>query len=280
MGLDYYAILNVQRSATTHEIKLAYRKLALRLHPNRQMYPQHPNPRPEGTFDLPLPTLPEKTYWEVLNESYDVLSSPLRREVFDQYGEEGLKQGVAAPSGYIAPYRYHCHSMKTYFDFFGSFSPFADLIDAVTKPPLLYNVKEGVGVKHKDPPIERLLHLDLKEVFNGGLKQVKIKRNELIDATRTETEEKEATLSVPIAPGVLEGTRISFTEAGDQSRTRVSADVVFIVCDNAHETFKRDKWNLHMDYKISLKEALTGFKITVNTIDGRKLEALSTAVVR
>jgi DnaJ homolog subfamily B member 13 len=279
MGLDYYAVLDVPRSASIYDIKLAYRKFALRLHPERKNYPQHPNPRPEGTFDLPLPTLPEKSYWEVLNEAYDVLSNSLRREVYDQYGEEGLKRGVAAPHGHISPYCYHGEPMRTYFEFFGSYSPFCDLIDAATNPPTLYNLTEGVGVKNKDPTIERLVHIELEEVYHGGVKLVKILRHEFADGFKKKTEVKEVSLSVPIAPGIIEGTRLVFPEAGDQGPTRIPADIVFIVCDKPHKKFRREKWNLHMDHKISLKEALTGFKLTINTIDDRKLEILVTDVV-
>lgn len=280
MGFDYYAILDVPRTATSFEIELSYRKLALRLHPQRKNYPQHPNPRPEGTFDLPLPTLPERSYWELLNEAYDVLSNSLCREVYDQYGENGLKRGVAAPNGYIAPYCYHGDAMRTYFEFFGSYSPFSDLIDATTNPPLLYNVKEGVGVKNKDPAVERLLHLDLEDVFHGGVKLVKILRHEFVDEFQKKTEVKEIALSVPIAPGIIEGTRLVFPESGDQGPTRIPADIIFVVCDKPHKVFRREKLNLHMDYSIGLKEALCGFKMTIKTIDDRKLEVLITDVVK
>lgn len=47
-------------------------------------------------------------------EAYDVLSDPLRREIFDQFGEEGLKEGVPTPDGYMSPYVYHGDPMKTY----------------------------------------------------------------------------------------------------------------------------------------------------------------------
>lgn len=279
MGFDYYAILDVPRKATIYDIKLAYRKLALRLHPQRKNYPQHPNPRPEETFDLPLPALPEKTYWEVLNEAYDVLSDSLRREVYDQFGEEGLKRGVPAPSGHIEPYRYHGNAMKTYFEFFGSYSPFSDLIDAATSPPPVYCTKEGKGVKHKDPTVERLLHLELEEVYHGCTKLVKILRNEFVDGFEKQTEVKEVALSVPIGRGVIAGTRLVFPEAGDRSATRIPADIAFIVCDAPHKCFRREMWNLHTDYKVSLKEALTGFKLIINTIDDRKLEILITDVI-
>lgn len=279
MGLDYYALLDVPRNSSLHDIKLSYRKLALRLHPHRKRYPQHPNPRPEGTFDSPLPTLPETVHWEYLNEAYDVLSDRLRREVFDNYGEEGLKRGVSAPAGRIAPYFYHKEPLRTYFEFFGTFSPYADLIDAVVNPPPLYSVSEGIGVKNKDPTIHRLLQLELGEVFHGGVKLVKINREEFVDEFRTKTELKEVEIPVTIAPGILEGTRLLFPEAGDQGPTKIPADIAVVTCDIPHKVFRRDQWNLHMDYEISLEEALTGFKMSVTTIDDRKINIFITDIV-
>lgn len=279
MGWEYYAILDIPRSATIFDIKLAYRKLALRLHPKRKQYPQHPNPRPEGTFDLPLPYLPELTYWDLLNEAYDALSDPLRREIYDKYGDEGLKRGVPAPDGYVQRYVYHGEAMRTYFEFFGSYSPYSDLIDAATNPPPLYCTKEGVGVIHKDPIVERLLYVDLEEVFHGGMKLAKISRSEFVDEFKLKTEVKEVEMSVFIPPGVIEGTRLQFLEAGDRGPTRIPADIVFIVCDKPHKIYRREGYSLIMDYDVTLRDALTGFKMTIETIDERKLEILITDVV-
>lgn len=279
MGIDYYAILDVPRTATIHDIKLAYRKLALRFHPHRSNYPQHPNPRPEGVFDVPLPALPEITTWEFLNEAYDALSDPLRREVFDKYGEEGLKQGCTAPEGYVQPYCYHFQPLRTYYEFFCTYSPFADLIDAATNPPRLYHVKEGTGVEHKDPPTEHLLDLDLEEVFHGGMKLVKFFRNQFTDETKTAMENKEVTLSVQIPPGIPEGTRLTYAEHGDQSLTRIAGDVIFVVSSKPHKVYVRDKCDLHMDREISLKEALTGFKLKIATLDDRNVDVFVSEVV-
>lgn len=279
MGVDYYSILNVQRDASLWDIKLSYRALALRLHPHRKLYQQHPNPRPEGVFDLPLPTLPENIYWELLNEAYDVLSDDLRREIFDLYGEEGLKRGVAAPTGFIPPYSYHKDHMRTYFEFFGSFSPYADLIDAATNPPPLYTVKEGRGIVHKDPSIVKIISVTLEELYKGCFKNYKYCRKVFTDEFKNKLESKENSLLIPIAPGCLEGSRVTFHEAGDESMTRTPADIIFITSDIPHARFRRDLWNLHMDYDVTLKQALTGFKISITTLDDRKLEVFVTDVV-
>lgn len=75
MGKDYYKILGIPRSATDDEIKKAYRKLALRYHPDKNKSPNA-----------------EEKFKEVA-EAYEVLSDKSKRDLYDKYGEEGLKGG-------------------------------------------------------------------------------------------------------------------------------------------------------------------------------------------
>ncbi len=80
---DYYRILGVARNAGPDEIKSAYRKLALKHHPDCN----------QGNKDS------ESTFKEI-NEAYEVLSSPEKRQVYDQYGAEGLKAGGGGRGGF------------------------------------------------------------------------------------------------------------------------------------------------------------------------------------
>ncbi|KAF8069569.1 psi1 [Scenedesmus sp. PABB004] len=81
MGKDYYAILGVAKNATDAELKKAYRKLAIKHHPDK-------NPDNAAAAE-------EK--FKEISEAYDVLSDPAKRQVFDAYGEEGLKAGPPPP---------------------------------------------------------------------------------------------------------------------------------------------------------------------------------------
>lgn len=69
----YYDILEVQHIATDHELKKAYRKLALKYHPDK-------NPNEGERFKL-------------ISQAYEVLSDPKKREIYDKYGEDGIKEG-------------------------------------------------------------------------------------------------------------------------------------------------------------------------------------------
>ena len=93
MGKDYYALLDVPRDADGDRIKKAYRVLAMRYHPDRN-----------AEADA------EERFKEV-TEAYEVLRDPKKRELYDRYGEAGVRRGVAGE----AP--------------FGGFGSFADAIE-------------------------------------------------------------------------------------------------------------------------------------------------------
>jgi len=75
MGLDYYKVLGLKKGASPTDVKKAYHQLALKYHPDK-----NPNNKEEA----------EKKFKEV-SEAYDVLSDEKKRQVYDQFGEEGLK---------------------------------------------------------------------------------------------------------------------------------------------------------------------------------------------
>ena len=83
MGKDYYAILGVARDADDEAIKRAYRKQAMRHHPDR-------NPSNKEAAEAKF---------KEISEAYEVLSDKQKRAIFDQVGEEGLKGGVPPGSG-------------------------------------------------------------------------------------------------------------------------------------------------------------------------------------
>ena len=115
MGKDYYAILGVKKGATDEELKRAYRKMALKYHPDKN--------KSAGA---------EEKFKEI-GEAYDVLSDPKKRQIYDQFGEEGLKGGAGGPPGGNSgphqgfegfTYTYHGDPRATFTQFFGTANPF------------------------------------------------------------------------------------------------------------------------------------------------------------
>ncbi|XP_017776520.1 PREDICTED: dnaJ homolog subfamily B member 13 isoform X1 [Nicrophorus vespilloides] len=261
MGIDYYGILQIKRNSSDLDIKKAYRNLALGFHPDRL----------EDPCTLQV--------FKLICEAYDVLGNAMHRAVFDQYGEEGLKRGVPSPDGYIQPYHYHGDGMRTYKDFFGTSSPFADLLEYYINPKPMYDLPEGRGFKKKQPAIRHTLCLTLHEIFFGGVKKMKIQRLEYIGPEQGKTEVKEKILSIPIKPGVPPGTEIIMPEEGDQNPTQTPADIIFVVEDRPHEHFIREGNNLITQAEISLEESLLGTTITINSIDHRTIRIPITDIV-
>ncbi|XP_046753176.1 dnaJ homolog subfamily B member 13-like [Diprion similis] len=261
MGIDYYGVLSLKKNSTDLEIKKAFRRLAIHYNPERQ--------RDEGV----------QAVFSLIAEAYDVLSDPFKRAIYDQYGEEGLKRGVPGPQDYIQPYVFHGDPLRTYRDFFGTSSPYADLLDVLANPLPLYELPEGRGIKRKEEPLIKPLLLTLNEIFFGGVKKMKIQRLVLSGDSKSTTVPREKILTIPIKPGLPSGTEILFPEEGDQGPTKIPADIIFITEDRPHDTFVRDGSNLVMVVDVFLREALTGFLVTVNTIDERILRVPITSVV-
>lgn len=82
--VDYYSVLKVDRSADGETIKKAYRKLALKWHPDK-----NPDNKEEA----------EKRF-KLVSEAYEVLSDPRKRQIYDLHGKEGLSSGVPGPSDF------------------------------------------------------------------------------------------------------------------------------------------------------------------------------------
>ncbi|GAO16855.1 uncharacterized protein UV8b_06886 [Ustilaginoidea virens] len=116
--------------------------------------------------------------------------------------------------------------------------------------------------------VERPLPLTLEELFNGVTKKMKIKRKTFDEAgKRVQTDQ---ILEVPIKPGLKKGSKIKFNGVGDQVEGG-RQDLHFIVGEKEHPLFKREDNDLVHTVVLDLKEALTGWKRTVTTIEGKQI---------
>jgi len=291
MGIDYYSILSINRTATDADIKRAYRKLALKYHPQRNA-------------DDNLAA--EK--FQQIGEAYDVLSDLRKRATFDQFGEEGLKHGVPPGSGaltvldpghgcisditssgmsmdggmdgaWTTGYTFHGDAEKVFRDFFGGDNPYQEFYDRVDGDMSMgFGGLKGRGAKKQDPALERDLALGLEEIFHGCTKKMKISRRVMNEDGHTSSI-KDKILTICVKKGWRPGTRITFTQEGDQGPNIIPADITFVVKDKPHESFRRDGADLLYTANISLSRALTGTTLEIHTLDERILHIPITDIV-
>ncbi|MEQ2277910.1 DnaJ subfamily B member 5, partial [Xenotaenia resolanae] len=292
MGKDYYKTLGIPKSSNEDEIKKAYRRMALRFHPDKNT-----DPNAEEKF-------------KEIAEAYEVLSDPKKRVVYDQLGEEGLKTGGSSSSG--APgssthhYTFHGDPHATFASFFGGSNPF-DMFFGSSRShsrsngfpfhndhsngaeqdtemdeddPFAHFGRQfgfpggmnngfpgegrrrrgaapserlGTNRKHQDAPVVHELKVSLEEIFHGCTKRMKITRRRLNpDGRSLRTEDK--ILNIVIKKGWKEGTKITFPKEGDETPENIPADIVFVLKDKGHVHFKRDGSNVIYNCKITLKE--------------------------
>ena len=318
MGKDYYSILQITRSAKDADIKQAYRKLSLNFHPIK-------NPGDRIAADK----------FAESAEAYDVLSDrecdiqhvaayqinytrscsstcvfcvfeARKKSIYDQFGEEGLKNGVPLDlNTWSDTYTFCGDPHKIFHEFFGGDNPFAGKphtnhthlaltwifvssyyyfhadfsVHAQLDRTENFGGLAGRGRKKQDPPIERDLMLSLEEVYHGCIKKMKISRRVMNDDGHTSSF-KEKILTITVKRGWQPHTRITFEQEGDQGPNNIPADIVFVVKDKPHSLFRRDGVSLIYKQNIPLALALIGTTIHVPTLDGRVLDIPITDIVK
>ncbi len=117
--------------------------------------------------------------------------------------------------------------------------------------------------------VEKPLPISLEELFKGCHKKLKVKRKTYDEMTGVRSVQDKI-VEMDIKPGLKAGSKIKFKGMGDQEEGGTQ-DLHFIVEEKPHPTLKREGDNLRTTIELNLKEALTGWKKTVTTIDGKQL---------
>ncbi|CAM9493291.1 unnamed protein product, partial [Choristocarpus tenellus] len=231
MGKDYYKALGVDRKADETAIKKAYRKAALKWHPDKNKAEDAP-----------------KKFQEI-SEAFEVLSDPAKRRAYDQFGEAGLGGGAddsapGAPGGFsgfpgFAGFQttggttFHSsdpldlfHSMFGTMDVdeamsgggvFGD-SPFVGGMGGLGgMMGMMGNMGGGrgtggmrTGITRQAPSVEHVLNLSLEELYTGSTKRMRITKKTALGA------DAQVDKSIAIKPGWKDGTRITFAREGDE----------------------------------------------------------------
>jgi molecular chaperone DnaJ len=289
---DYYDILGVNKGSSASEIKKAYRKKAVKFHPDK-------NPDDKKA---------EEKFKEAA-EAYEVLSDGDKKARYDQYGHQAFDGGGFGGGGSM--------NMDDIFSQFGDifgggggFGGFGGQRQRVAKGSNL-----RIRVK-----------LTLEEIANGVEKKVKVKRKrqadgvtyktcstcngtgqvtritntilgrmqtaspctacggsgQIIDKRPSNSDSQgfvidEETVSIKIPAGVVDGMQLKVTGKGNASAGNgISGDLLVAISEESHPTLQREGDNLHYDLYVSLSEAILGSSIEIETVTGKvrlKIEA-------
>jgi DnaJ family protein B protein 4 len=305
MGRDYYKILEVSKKASLEDIKKAYKKLALKYHPDRNS---------ESDKEQA-----QKKFVEI-NEAYEVLSDNEKKKVYDLYGEEGLKAGIDpntsnASNGSSTTYstsefptggfsfhasdpfsvfeeffsnseggahhfsfhssrgsRKHRHPQSHYYDDFMSDE------DHRSGNPFVSSFKSRNQYSKQTALVERTFACTLEEIYKGHKKKLRVTRTKFND--RGDSKQESNIVEITVPPGTSAGTEFVVHEAGDIYPGKPAGDVLFVLEEKPHSYYVRDGADLIYTAKITLAQALTGVKITLPTLDGQSVEVLIRDVIK
>ena len=289
---DYYDVLGVNKSATPDQIKSAYRKLAVKYHPDK-------NKGDKAS---------EEKFKEA-SEAYHVLSNSERKQNYDNFGHAAFENGGGGRGGF-GNFDFSSHFSDIFEDFFG----------------------EGFGggrrsrrTNHRGSDLRYDLSITLEEAYSGKKQDIKFTSSEKCNTCKGSgskpghdagscsmcgghgqvrssqgfftvqqtcpqcsgsgeeitnpcsdcggqgKKQSSKRLSVTIPKGVDDGTRIRLAGKGEAgSRGAGNGDLYLFINVYSHELFKRSDENLFFEYPLSIADAALGTTVEIPTIDGGK----------
>lgn len=297
---DYYEVLGVSKGSSLDEIKKAYRKLAIKYHPDR-------NPGDKEA---------EANFREA-TEAYEVLSDDKKRPIYDQYGFaglEGMNQGGAQYS----------HAFNDFADLFGGMGGgFSDIFDNLFGGGFHTSKRSGPATGSS---LRYDLRIAFKDAVYGTKTEIRFRHNEVCptckgsgcaaggtkrtcsacggvgqirhssgffsvqqpcrecggtgqvtdkpckDCRGSGVQEKSKVISLSIPAGVDNGKRITIPHQGDAGENGGEAgDLLVILHVEDHPYFERSGQDLYCAVPISFTQAILGAEITITALDGTKI---------
>ena len=293
MKMDYYEVLQVERTANDTELKAAYRKLAMQYHPDRNPN----NPDAEEKF-------------KACSEAYQVLSDPDKRAAYDRYGHAGV--GAAGAAG--NPFAGGPFAQGDLGDIFGDL--FGEMFNMGTRAGRASRAARGRDIKFD-------LRLEFEEAVFGIEREINIRRAEACnDCSGTGSEggrqpetcqqcggrgqirtqqgffsvartcpvcsgtgsvvrhpcktcrgdgrlQREHKILVKVPAGVENETRIRYAGEGDAGKWGGPSGDLYVVLEvRAHKFFERDGDDLHCVMPISFPQAALGTELEIETLHG------------
>ena len=286
MKEDYYKILGVSKSASASEIKKAYRKMAVKHHPDK-------NPGDKAAEDK----------FKEAAEAYDVLSNPEKKSKYDQFGHQAFQNGGSGFGGMNMD-----DIFSQFGDIFGGFGGFSGFGGRGQGRRVL----KGSNLRLK-------VSLTLDEICNGVEKKIKVKRkvlapgvsfstcpdcggsgqvtrvqNTILGRMQTSSTcprcsgtgqivdnkpsgadsngmiSKEETVMIPIPAGVVDEMQLKVSGKGNEAPGNgINGDLLVIIKELPHKTLQREGDNLHYELYVSMPDAILGSTKEIETVSGK-----------
>jgi len=245
MAEDYYQLLGVKKSASPEEIKKAYRKLAMKYHPDHTKGDK---------------AAEEK--FKKISEAYAVLSDKEKRKEYDTFGAEGFRQ------------RFSQEDIFRGFDFGDIFREFGfggDFFSGRGRGSgMRFNFGGGSPfgsqagqqqARMKGSDLVYELPLTLKEVANGTTKTVSLQHQGYSEK-----------VTVKIPKGLISGKKLRLAGKGSPSPLGGPPGDLFIQAKVLNDPkYRAEKYDLYLNQELKLSEVLLGTSISVSTLDDKKL---------
>jgi curved DNA-binding protein len=245
MAKDYYSILGVNKNASNEEIKKAFRKLAVKFHPDK-------NPGDKQS---------EEKFKE-LNEAYEVLSDPENRKKYDRFGENWNRFDEAQ---HADARRQHQRSspggeQSFYFEgdpseFFGQGNDYGDLFESFfRKSGSSSGFAQSNRNRGKGQDLHASISISLEEAYHGAAKIIEL-NNEKI--------------RIRLKPGTYDGLIIRLAGKGAPgAKNKPSGDLYLTIQVLPHTSYERDGDNIRQSIPIDLFAAVLGGEKQVATLAG------------
>jgi len=261
-GRDFYKILNVPKSASTDQIKKAYRKLAKKYHPD--MNPDDPEAAAK---------------FQDIGAANEVLTDEKKRQVYDRHGEEGLKEGGGGGGG------------DMFSSVFGDFFGFGDqqgrqggerevpkggdvVVDLDVTLEELYNGQFVEVIRYK--PVAKQTsgtrkcncRQEMQTIQLGPGRFQMTQQQVCDDCPQVKMVNEERELEVEIEQGMVHHQEYPFIAEGEPHIDGEPGDLKFRIIELKHAMFERRGHDLYTNITIPLQDALAGFDISISHLDG------------